>query len=252
MYKVANYEEFYMPTDSKNRELVNANYVKVPAKPKGNGLEELLRRKDGLKVFAIWILLLESTTAQKKGTRGILNNHKDEPASIKEIAKGVLLSKQVKFVKYAIGVLVDLRWIIDDGVRSESVQGTLFVPPKSSEEESNKEKSKVEKQFTPPTLEQLNLYIQEKELGVDAKRFLDWYTESEWLDNKEKPVKNWKLKLLSWDRNSTDNGKVKPKAELKSPGPKRVNGLTHQERYEAEVKKQQENGTFKFGQPIKV
>ena len=249
MYKITDYEELYMPTDSRGRELVNATWVKVPAKPRGNGLDTLLRKKDGLKVFAVWILLLESTTAQKKGTRGVLNNHKDEPASVKEIAKSMLLDKQVKFVEYSIKVLTQLGWIIDDGVRTESVQGTLFGGSKSRVEKSSVVNSRVEKGFVPPTLEQLNLYIQEKQLNVDSVKFLRWYIESNWMTVENKPVKNWKLKLLSWDGNSTSNGRQSKPEQQNKTNPK---ALGYAARYKAKVEKLQAAGKYKPGMRIEV
>ena len=246
MYKIANYEELYMPTDSRNRELVNATYVKVPAKPKGNGLERLLNFKDGDRVFAVWILLLESTTTQKKGTRGTLCNHKDDPATLKEVAAGILMHKKIKFVEYAIGVLVELGWVIDDLVRTKSVQGSLFSDPKSSVVKSNKEKGSVEKEFIAPTIKQISIYIQEKDLAVSAKRFLDWYTESEWMTTEGKPVKNWKLRLLSWDRNSEGNNKKhqqKPKTKI---------GPSYKEKYNKKIAELQAAGKYKPGMKIEV
>ena len=51
LYQIANYDDLYKPTDTKGVELVNATYVKLPVKPKGDGLQSLLSYKNGLKVF---------------------------------------------------------------------------------------------------------------------------------------------------------------------------------------------------------
>ena len=58
---------------------------------------------------------------------------------------------------------------------------------------------KQQKTFTPPTIEEINTYVQENSLNVDTKKFFKYYTASEWKDNKGRAVKNWKLKLVSWD-----------------------------------------------------
>jgi len=58
--------------------------------------------------------------------------------------------------------------------------------------------SKGKKVFIPPALEELQKYINEKDYQVDAKKFLEWYTEAGWKDRDGKPVKNWKLKVISW------------------------------------------------------
>lgn len=55
------------------------------------------------------------------------------------------------------------------------------------------------KEYIPPTIEEVNSYITEKELSVDGKKFLNYFTESGWVDSKGNKVKNWKLKILTWD-----------------------------------------------------
>ena len=84
------------------------------------------------------------------------------------------------------------------------------VPPKRKEEKGIEDKRNEEK-FIAPTLDEVKEYITKKELKkVDAKQFLDFFTESNWVDTKGNKVKNWKLKLLTW--NNYDAGKQdKPK-----------------------------------------
>lgn len=55
------------------------------------------------------------------------------------------------------------------------------------------------KKFTPPTLADIKTYVDAKGLSVDPKFFLDYFTESGWIDSRGNPVKNWKQKLLTWD-----------------------------------------------------
>lgn len=72
---------------------------------------------------------------------------------------------------------------------------------------------KPKKKFTPPTLADVQAYAKDKGYSVDAKKFVDYYTESDWKDNKGKPVKNWKLKVISWsDNGSTQNNQTQRKA----------------------------------------
>lgn len=77
-----------------------------------------------------------------------------------------------------------------------------------------KEKTKS-KQFEPPTLEQIQEHVKLKKYNVDVRKFYDYYQESEWHDARGKPVKNWKLKLMVWDRPKSTyksaNDKVYPK-----------------------------------------
>lgn len=56
------------------------------------------------------------------------------------------------------------------------------------------------KVFVAPTLEEVQNYISEKGLNVDGKQFFDYFTEGNWKDSKGNQVKNWKQKLLTWNR----------------------------------------------------
>lgn len=72
------------------------------------------------------------------------------------------------------------------------------------EQEKPKRKST---RFVPPTLEEIQNYINEKNLNVDAKKFYDYFTVGEWVDSKGNKVKNWKQKLLTW--NSSNQNKTR-------------------------------------------
>lgn len=68
------------------------------------------------------------------------------------------------------------------------------------------EKEKASKpKFQPPTLDEVEQYVREKDYNVDVARFMEYYTTSEWHDNNGKPIKNWKLKLLVWNRPKQNN-----------------------------------------------
>lgn len=60
--------------------------------------------------------------------------------------------------------------------------------------------NKRETHFTPPTLSDVESYCQERGNNVNAKRFFDYYTSNDWKDGKGNKVKNWKQKVISWER----------------------------------------------------
>lgn len=53
--------------------------------------------------------------------------------------------------------------------------------------------------FVPPTLEQVKSYIAERNLSVDAQKFMSYFEAGNWMDSEGKKVKNWKQKLITWD-----------------------------------------------------
>ena len=60
--------------------------------------------------------------------------------------------------------------------------------------------SKKVNKFVPPTLEEVQDYINQKQLNVNAKQFYEYFEVGNWKDSKGNQVKNWKQKLLTWDK----------------------------------------------------
>lgn len=70
-----------------------------------------------------------------------------------------------------------------------------------------------------PSIEDIESYIEEKDLSVDGRRFYDFFEASEWIDSKGNPVRNWKQKLITWSGNG---------------GGRQSHRLTQQSKYEKE------------------
>lgn len=84
--------------------------------------------------------------------------------------------------------------------------------PNVNVNENVNEKEKVKrKTFVPPTLEEVQEYCKEKQLNVEPKQFLDYFTTSNWVDSKGQKVKNWKQKLLTW--NSFRSSRASPQKQ---------------------------------------
>lgn len=66
--------------------------------------------------------------------------------------------------------------------------------------DSKDKNSKESRRFTPPTLDEVRAYCQERGNNVNPQTFYDYYTEGKWKDGSGKPVKNWKQKLITWER----------------------------------------------------
>ena len=59
------------------------------------------------------------------------------------------------------------------------------------------------KRFIPPTLEEVQAYVKERNSSVDPKRFFEYYETGGWKDAKGQSVKNWKQKLITWEKKDT-------------------------------------------------
>lgn len=77
--------------------------------------------------------------------------------------------------------------------------------PDNEDEDDNendndiKKKKSKRKTFTPPTLDEIEKYVLDKKLKVNAEKFYNYFTEGNWIDKNGIKVKNWKQKLLTWD-----------------------------------------------------
>ena len=74
-----------------------------------------------------------------------------------------------------------------------------------------------------PTREEVHEYVKSRNSPVDPDRFFDFYTADDdpakhWIDSKGQRVKNWKQKLISWERRETDAGRGNHSGAEDSPG----------------------------------
>lgn len=78
---------------------------------------------------------------------------------------------------------------------------------KEIKENKIKNKRKEEKEFVPPSLEDVKKYVLDKKLSVEAEQFYNFFTEGNWIDSKGNKVKNWKQKILTWNGYSSKDKK---------------------------------------------
>lgn len=69
-----------------------------------------------------------------------------------------------------------------------------------------KEKSALK--FIKPTIEELQSYIEEKGLSIDAIKFHSYYESNGWKVGKNK-MANWKAALINWERNNKEKNVTK-------------------------------------------
>ena len=61
------------------------------------------------------------------------------------------------------------------------------------------EKEKKRKRFTPPTVEEVRAYCQERNNSIDPDAFVDYYTARGWKYGQGKPVADWKAAVRTWE-----------------------------------------------------
>ena len=82
---------------------------------------------------------------------------------------------------------------------------TSFTSPCGDDK---KRARKNAKKFVPPTATEVYLYCRERGNSVDANAFWEYYDAGGWKDAKGQPVRNWKQKVITWEK--YDMPKEKP------------------------------------------
>lgn len=66
--------------------------------------------------------------------------------------------------------------------------------------------SKKTKRFVKPKVEEVEAYCRERQNGIDAHHFYDYYESNGWKVGKS-PMKDWKATVRNWERNGYSTGK---------------------------------------------
>ena len=80
------------------------------------------------------------------------------------------------------------------------------IPEKATPEEYHEAQAKTEKKkFHPPTIGEVTDYCNERKSqghknNVDPERFVDFYAANGWVQGKDKPIKDWKACVRTWER----------------------------------------------------
>lgn len=106
----------------------------------------------------------------------------------------------------SLGRVSSVDWTIYDYPHVENhnvVKPSLDLQPQlntnqSKTKESNTEREK-RKRFTPPSVEEVRAYCQERRNGIDPDAFVDYYTARGWKYGQGKPVADWKAAVRTWE-----------------------------------------------------
>lgn len=76
--------------------------------------------------------------------------------------------------------------------------------------DTEKESTKKNPRFAPPTLGDVREYCLKSGYNVDAERFIDFYTAKDWMIGKNK-MKDWKAAVRNWNRSQRQESTAKAK-----------------------------------------
>lgn len=87
----------------------------------------------------------------------------------------------------------------EEHMETETVTITEDININNKDNRGTGEEGKEKNFFIPPKLEEVENYVKEKKLNINAKEFLDYFEAGNWIDSKGNKVKNWKQKMLTWN-----------------------------------------------------
>lgn len=97
--------------------------------------------------------------------------------------------------------------------RMEKCEDILIDDNRVIEEKDNKTLSRGKSsKFVRPTLEEVTQYCEERKNGISPEAFLNFYDANGWVQAKNKPIKDWKAAVRTWE----DKRKNEQKATSKS------------------------------------
>lgn len=90
----------------------------------------------------------------------------------------------------------------DESVTSPSTQVRLGQDSTGKDrvgEDKEEAEPPKRKRFTPPTVDEVRAYCQDRQNGVDPQRFVDYYSSNGWMVGKNK-MKDWKAAVRTWEQ----------------------------------------------------
>lgn len=169
----------------------NSKIQKTKQTLKENGLIDIVqRRKDG-KICG-WYIRISYLVAQRKIDEISIKVEESKNSQNQQVVKATSSNEETNALKYTIKCLKKEIEMLKDNSEGETTQ---------------KHKSK---RFVKPTVEEVKAYCDERNNGIDAQRFVDYYQARGWMTGKNH-IKDWKACVRTWERNSYGNTKRQTK-----------------------------------------
>ena len=69
---------------------------------------------------------------------------------------------------------------------------------------------KTRSTFTPPSVDDVRVYCDERNNSIDAEYFVDYYAARGWMLKKNQKMSDWKACVRTWERNEQNRGGTSP------------------------------------------
>lgn len=138
----------------------------------------------------------------------ITNLTKKKYIEVKYIKEGKeIVERQIRIKRPPYPLVNKLNTSLENDDRGikKTKEGYLENYEENNIDTNNISKNNKEIYKESPTLEEIKDYcLNVRHNKVDYKKFYDYFTEGNWIDSKGNKVKNWKQKIITWEKNTTD------------------------------------------------
>lgn len=219
LWRIRNWDKLF--ENNRTRELKHLTWVPLPNKHDGDGYTELMDHPNGAAHFGAWVAIVQ--VASKCDPRGTLMRDRADRSTPHDASSLSRITRiPVDVLLESITRLQEIGWIesqaisVDDvthishcdAVVSHPVATAPHIPALNGMEGNGKEERGVRvtdkprnQRAVPPTIEEVTEYCKERNRGVDADTFFDFYTANGWVQGKGKPIKDWKAAVRTWEGN---------------------------------------------------
>lgn len=99
-----------------------------------------------------------------------------------------------------------------DNVHTRDIENKEYKSLKDNKSNKDNKTIKAKKVFVKPTLEEVEEYCRERNNGIDAQEFIDYYESQGWRKSNGQKVANWKSCIGTWEskrkkEKKKDNGR---------------------------------------------
>lgn len=146
-------------------------------------------------------LLIKETTTCKKGLES--KYRAIRPSAEDQESDGNKVPIRSEQSSYPDGNKVPIRW-------EQSSYNNIEDNIDYNIADIKENKKRKTEPFKKPTLEEVTAYIQERKSPIDSERFYAYYESVGWIVGK-KPMKNWKMAVITWEKRLEAERKEKNK-----------------------------------------
>ena len=121
----------------------------------------------------------------------------------------VLIAKQY-IIPFESGVIVIRHWRLNNYLQKDRITPTNYQEEYSKlsiDNDNVNEKENIKrKNFIKPTIEEIETYCKERNNGINANAFYDFYESKNWYVGKNK-MRDWKACVRTWEQREKPKGK---------------------------------------------